>query len=93
LIDVEDGGQFPDDLQADVGHRSFDPAHVDTIDFGVVGQLFLGEFPGMPEAVAIRRETRRLAAIYKSQPTHSAKQPESNQFAFFMWARFRLPLL
>jgi hypothetical protein len=42
-LDPQDGRQLPDDLQPDVGHRPLDPAHVDPIDLGVVGQLLLGQ--------------------------------------------------
>jgi hypothetical protein len=72
-IDLQDGGQFPDDLQADVGHGPLHPAQVCPVHLGVVGQLFLGHLPLMPEPAKVRR--KKLAKV------HVPSQPNCGLFA------------
>ena len=55
-IDLQDGRQLLDDLQAYVGDRPLDPAHVDPVDLGVVGQLLLRQFPLVPDPPKVGRK-------------------------------------
>jgi hypothetical protein len=52
----QDIGQLPDDLQAHIGHRPLNPAHVGPVDSSVMGQLLLGQLPLMAESPKIGRK-------------------------------------
>jgi hypothetical protein len=66
-VHFKDAGQFPDDLQPDVGHGPLDPAHVGPVDLGVVGQLLLGQLPFVPEPTKVGG--KKLAQVHvPSQP-------------------------
>jgi hypothetical protein len=66
-VNFQDAGQLTDDLQADVGHGPLDPAHVRPVDPGIVGQLFLGQVPLVPEPAKVGG--KKLAQVHvPSQP-------------------------
>src|SRR5258707_14813816 len=67
-IHLQDGRQFLDDLQPNVGHCPLDPAEICPVHPGIICQPLLRDPPLMPEAAKVRR--KKLAEVHVlNQPT------------------------
>ena len=67
-IHTQDGGQPSDDLQPDIGHRPLDPAEVGPVHLGVVGQIFLGQLPVVPDPAEVGAKSWRRSMYQAKQP-------------------------
>jgi hypothetical protein len=55
-LSLQSIGQFANDFQPDIAYAALNPAQVDPIHLGVMGQLLLRNLLRMPDAPKINRE-------------------------------------